>query len=866
MRHGRRFDGRHGREFDRHFLARTRRKRVRPARHGEREAELAREIAGLAVQNGAGRGEQDDALRVRHGVAAQQVHASRTMLPRRPRALLEQALQLLVHCVQVAVRVVVEDHDVGAEPLEPPVLLGTQDLQYERHVLGANRAHHENRQVARNAERPEPRLTQRVAREHRAGRTQRSVGPQGVRGEAFMEPRLIGRDPEMTQPHRGLAPGERDRALRSGRVVVLFGQRDRSCARGGGAGRERQSYATLRCDAHAAAQAQHRVEHRSVRARERAAVERTGVLRCAAPAHEAHAVGFPFDRAVHAVLGADHVHRPGRKLVGGARPPAAQQCRAFRKVFGLEEQLEERRVREIVGGGPEHDLDQARDLDLAQAVAAVDQRDAADLDVVLGRHDDLEPRLDAVVRALEHGLVGVERDAVALGLAAHGLVGCRPQQSAPHVAQVHELAAGVRRGIVALARDGEPAPAARAAAAVRDHRGVLPVREEVGARVERVRRAEAQRRDGVHGGFDSRGLGRTRPDDRHELRHALLQQRLGRLHAGVRVEATHHRRSEHGAGDREEAHALVMREPRPHGVEAHRVRHGLAFGVERDARRVVERLDEAVRPGRGLAREPAEVRGRRAGIHDRGQGRRIRSDHEVLGESPLEPRARNAECLVLVRAVRVLHVEGRLRDAPRHTVPAAVDDLGTHQLAARVLDQRLGVTAQQQHRHHVLEHRAAPRHQSGAAFHARQRAREPEPVLLRHLVAGDGDEAGQPGLRGEKVVVRRVEPSGPVRVGEAEPDREETARRVVEELPPHAVGERADRAGLRPPVNRASPRARPRAVAPTRQSFRRRRPAAPPPSRSRAPHATGRRSGARDRAGRRPARPWRAARAVRRVP
>ena len=105
------------------------------------------------------------------------------------------------------------------------------------------------------------------------------------------------------------------------------------------------------------------------------------------------------------------------------------------------------------------------------------------------------------------------------------------------------------------------------------------------------------------------------------------------------------------------------------------------------------------------------------------------------------------------------------------------------------------MAAQHQQRHQVLEHRAAPRHQRGAALDAHQRAREPEPVLLRHLAPGDGDEAGEPGFRRQQVVVRGVEAARPLGVGEPEADREDPALAVVEELPVHGVGERVAATG-----------------------------------------------------------------------
>ena len=132
-------------------------------------------------------------------------------------------------------------------------------------------------------------------------------------------------------------------------------------------------------------------------------------------------------------LGAQHVHRPRRLLVGRARAAAAQQGHALRAVLGLEEELEERGVGEVLGVRSEHDLHQARDLDLAQEIGVIDQRHSAHLDVVLGRDRDLEPGFDAVVRTYVKGPVGAIGHPVAFGLATDRLVGGRPDQAAAHV-------------------------------------------------------------------------------------------------------------------------------------------------------------------------------------------------------------------------------------------------------------------------------------------------------------------------------------------------------------------------------------------------------------------------------------------------
>ena len=58
----------------------------------------------------------------------------------------------------------------------------------------------------------------------------------------------------------------------------------------------------------------------------------------------------------------------------------------------------------------------------------------------------------------------------------------------------------------------------------------------------------------------------------------------------------------------------------------------------------------------------------------------------------------------------------------------------------------------QQPRHQVLEHRRAPRQERGRAVDAGERPAELEPVLLRHVLLGDREEAREPRLGGEQVV------------------------------------------------------------------------------------------------------------------
>ncbi len=64
-----------------------------------------------------------------------------------------------------------------------------------------------------------------------------------------------------------------------------------------------------------------------------------------------------------------------------------------------------------------------------------------------------------------------------------------------------------------------------------------------------------------------------------------------------------------------------------------------------------------------------------------------------------------------------------------------------------------------------------------------------EPVVLRHVALGDGDEAGEPRFRRQQIVERAVGAARTVGVGEPVADREDAPAAIVEEAEPHLVGE-----------------------------------------------------------------------------
>ena len=209
-----------------------------------------------------------------------------------------------------------------------------------------------------------------------------------------------------------------------------------------------------------------RIEHRAV-VRTGPAFERRRIGVGAAAADEARTIGLPLDRAAQPrAIHAKDVEAHHRRLVRRPRAAAENESGALRVELGLDEQLAECRVREVVFGAGQHYFDIAGDFELARLPAAIADRQPPDLHIVLGRHGDLELRLEIAVAAAERGLVQLEHRVELVGLLADWQVRCRPHALRPRVAQIDVVRAGVRRRILAAASDRHVAPHAVAAAGV----------------------------------------------------------------------------------------------------------------------------------------------------------------------------------------------------------------------------------------------------------------------------------------------------------------------------------------------------------------------------------------------------------------
>ena len=252
-------------------------------------------------------------------------------------------------------------------------------------------------------------------------------------------------------------------------------------------------------------------------------------------------------------------------------------------------------------------------------------------------------------------------------------------------------------------------------------------------------------------------------------RQALLQEQLGRADHRVGVEAIAHLAADQRVAQRDERHALVVREVRLD--DRARLARRYASG------RVVERLVVAVAALGTLGGERGQVGEHVAWRDGQREQRGVRCDDDVVGKPALQAEPGHAERLVLVGEGGVLGVERRLAHAPRHAARPAVVDLRVARPCAYVSDEQRGrPVAHHQQRHQVLEHRRAPAHERASLADLGEVAAEAEPVLLRHVALGDREEARQATFARQQVVVAVVEPA----LVEVVADREQVAVLVVE--------------------------------------------------------------------------------------
>ena len=720
----------------------------------------------------------------------------------------DEAEDLLLQPLAVDVALLVPDHQVDRQALQAPPGVGLHHLPDEVDARRFTDPQQHDRQVARDGVAPQPRLAAPVAQQRRGIGAQRRLRVDHRAGQSRVELRVGLAGVDLAQDDLAVRPGEVEHAVGQPPVDVLVRQRQAGLARVGHAVDDVDDRGLRGLQRDHAPRRSHRVEHRPRAARQGAGLaQRLRRVQAAAAADEARAVGLMRHPAGLGAVHRQQVQHVGRGLVGGTRPAGAQQRRRVGQALRLHEQLAEGRVLRVGGCRRDHHLGVAGDLDAAPPAAAVGDAQPPQLDVVFGRDDDFGVGIDALVAAPELGPPFGEDGLVGVGLPLRRLVRRRPEGAGLGVAQVAEAAPLVAGRVLAPARDGQILPAADAAAGIRQHHVITAVGQQLhlGCRgvggLDQVQRrlggADAGAHLGTVGGVGVEG---------HRLRYALLQQQQRGLERRVGLEAALHRLVEQQIGQRQQAHALVVRHVRAHD------RAGLAARQAR--RRVVDRLVVTEGAGQALVGQALQVLDGGSRFDHQRHHAGVRRHHQVLGQAALEAQTRHAEGAVLVVQVGVGGVVARLGHAPRHTALAPIADLAVDGREHGLVQQRVVVARHHQHRHQVLEHRAAPRQQQGVAVHRGEQASEGEPVGLRHLALRDGGEAGQAHFGGQQVVVAGI---AAVLV-DVVADGHQVACRVVEEAVFHV---RQVAAALGQPQQGVAARAQ-RRRAPRRRTVRRR--------------------------------------------
>ena len=254
------------------------------------------QIAATAADDRARDGLEQRALGGRDVIAAQKVDARRSLPPGSPRPPVEERGQLRLHVVEIAGALVVDDDDVGGQPLQAPVLLRLQHLSCERQGVGADDLHEHDRQITGDAVPPESGLTELVRRQPVARRAQRPVGEQHTRREALEQDRIAIGDRQVMQRALRMPERERKRPHRGTGFAVLLREGERGVPIARDAGGEAETHRRPRSEPDALPQAEDRIEDDAGRPGQRAAVDRRGGARITSAPQEPGPVRLPLDR------------------------------------------------------------------------------------------------------------------------------------------------------------------------------------------------------------------------------------------------------------------------------------------------------------------------------------------------------------------------------------------------------------------------------------------------------------------------------------------------------------------------------------------------------------------------------------------
>ena len=236
-------------------------------------------------------------------------------------------------------------------------------------------AHEHDRQIARDAVRPERLLAERVLRAHVGARAQRTVDVEHARREPLVHDGVVARNVEVLEEAAPVRGGQRERPSRRARLAVLVRQGERGLAIGRDAGGERQAREPARREPNALAQAERSGSSVAPTVfesdRPSSACGSSGPRprprkRARSVSHSSAPCGRPSRLSTCTAHTSSASYPPGRR-----RQSSAPQSGRYSVSMNS---LPKAGCAEIRGRRGERDLGVARDLDLAQPVAVV--RDA----------------------------------------------------------------------------------------------------------------------------------------------------------------------------------------------------------------------------------------------------------------------------------------------------------------------------------------------------------------------------------------------------------------------------------------------------------------------------------------------------------
>ena len=250
------------RQRRRHFLAialpRRTRHRLRTERH--RRGQLLPQRAARGDKHGARRGHDHGEFVLGNLLRRAQKNATGLIHAGDLRVGFREPPQLRGERFLVALRLLADEHEIDLQPAQMPERVCRQHLAHERDVAVIANRHRDDRQVARDALRPERTLARGAAPEPRRWRPQSRLWEKHVRGELLEKLHIAGADAEPAHLELRARPRSLEGARGDAEFRVALDQSDDRRARFGDHGDDRELEALIRRDRHLPAQAEDRIE------------------------------------------------------------------------------------------------------------------------------------------------------------------------------------------------------------------------------------------------------------------------------------------------------------------------------------------------------------------------------------------------------------------------------------------------------------------------------------------------------------------------------------------------------------------------------------------------------------------------------